>query len=552
MATSNVVDEATSQALPAESLNPSNDTAMEVVEEEAVQCSGELYAGSSSTSSRSVDCQRDEPSSQEPSSDQRRLCKNVELHFEETGTEAASQETPSQSQYEQFSSASVTSDSADLPSQSVAKSSESTAEATQSSIIAYEPMETDEEEAVVAEPPTQSFEHSKTNEASQSYETSAEANVNAPTQSFNEIMQSQEDRPSADETVDDQSFPTQSYEVDKGENAPENLETDAEISQEGNVPSQSNDIGVDGIGTSSVSTNNSGLNEDETASSSYVPETPENQERDQEDQESAISTSSYEIPPCEELNIASSSVIPDTSVSAEHSSIHDNGVPEIPTSSYNLNPDITSTHVDSGPTSSYEDQVIVEQNVSTSYEVPISMPGLDETCSQNFVTESTDHRNEPSSYYAHHQEVTASYYESVEQDANSRLEGGDPHEEVTPGYYEGNPQEVSQSYFAPAEETPNYTSHSISPSYYRPESEASQSYYSTDELDKTEQSSSPNIEASQSFYQERSGELRLRQQGEATPTYPEGYPVDYTLENSPIERHDLVESSVPATRPMER
>lgn len=547
VATSNEV-EATSQVLPAESLTQSNDIAMEV-DEEAVQ-SRELYAGSSTTT-RSADCQRDEPSSQEES-DRRCLHKNVELHFEETSTEAASQEAPSQSQYEQLSS--VTSDSTDLPSQSAAKNSESTAEATQSSIIAYEPMETDEEEAVVTEPPTQSFEHSKVNEASQSYETSAEANVNAPTQSFNEIMQSQEDRPSADQTIDDQSFPTQSYEVDKGENVPENLETDAEISQEGNVPSQSNDIGVDGIGTSSVSTNNSGLNEDETASSSYVPETPENQERDQEDQESAISTSSYEIPPCEELNIASSSVIPDTSVSAEHSSIHDNGVPEIPTSSYNLNPDITSTHVDSGPTSSYEDQVIVEQNVSTSYEVPISMPGLDETCSQNFVTESTDHRNEPSSYYAHHQEVTASYYESVDQDANSRLEGGDPHEEVTPGYYEGNPQEVSQSYFAPTEETPNYTSHSISPSYYdpRPESEASQSYYSTDELDKTEQSSSPNIEASQSFYQERSGELRLRQQGEATPTYPEGYPVDYTLENSPIERHDLVESSVPATRPMER
>lgn len=545
-----------SRVLSAESFDPSNGTTMEL--DEAVE--SDLFAGSTIGKQSVKDCQRDEPSSQEES-DRRRLRQSMELRFEEEEEQEAvaeaSQETPSQSQYERFN-VSVSSDSTDLPSQSASKLESSSGEATQS--IAYEPMETDEEETVVAEPPSQSFEHTKINEASQSYEASAESNVNAPTQSFNEIVQSQVERPSVDEAIDDQSFPTQSYEVDKGESMAENLETDAEISQEGNIPSQSNDVGADGIGTSSVSTNNSGLNEDETASSSYVPETPENQERDQ-DQESAISTSSYEIPPCEELNIASSSVIPDTSVSAEHPSIHDNGVPEIPTSSsYNLNPDITSTHhVDSVPSSSYEDQVIVEQNVSTSYEVPISMPGLEETCSQNFVTESSDHhRNEPSSYYAHHQEVTASYYESVDQDANSRLEE-DPHEEhVTPGgYYEGNPQEVSQSYFAPSEETPNYTSQGISPGYYdpsRPESEASQSYYSTDDLDgKTEQSSSsPNIEASQSFYQERSSELRLRQQGEATPTYPEGYPVDYTLENSPIERHDLVESSVPATRPMDR
>ncbi|XP_011869351.1 PREDICTED: mucin-17-like isoform X2 [Vollenhovia emeryi] len=409
----------------------------------------DLFARSTTGKQDVEDCQRDEPSSQEET-DRRRLRQSMELRFEEEEEETmiveASQETPSQSQYERFN-VSVSSDSTDLPSQSApTKLESSSGEATQS--IAYEPMETDEE-TVVAEPPSQSFEHTQsTNEASQSYEASAESNVNAPTQSFNEIVQSQVvERPSADEAIDDQSFPTQSYEVDKGESMAENLETDAEMSQEGNIPSQSNDVGADGIGTSSVSTNNSGLNEDETASSSYVPETPENQERDQ-DQESAISTSSYEIPPCEELNIASSSVIPDTSVSAEHTSIHDNGVPEIPTSSsYNLNPDITSTHhVDSVPTSSYEGQVIVEQNVSTSYEVPISMPGLEETCSQNFVTESSDrHRNEPSSYYAHHQEVTASYYESVDQDANSRLEE-DPHEEhVTPGgYYEGNPQETRE------------------------------------------------------------------------------------------------------------
>ncbi|XP_066599238.1 uncharacterized protein [Prorops nasuta] len=482
--------------------------------------------------------QTDEPTSQEESTS--RITEDLQ-QMVETPTEG-NLEAPSQS-YEQFEISIAGGDSADLPSQSASKS-ENSREPSQS--IAYEPMEIDEETAST-EPPTQSFEHSKTSEASQSYDACVEENTNAPTQSFNEIMQSQDER--VDEAVDDPNFPTQSYEVGKLENVTEKLETDAEINEEGNIPSQSNDIGADGIGTSSITTNNSGLNEDETASSSYVPETPENQERDQ-DQESAISTSSYEIPPCEELNIASSSVIPDTSVRAEHTSIHDNGVPEIPTSSYNLNPDITSTHVDSVPSSSYEDQVVVEveQNVSTSYEVPISMPGLDENSSQNFVTESTDHRNEPSSYYAH-QEVTASYYESVDQDANSRLEE-DAQEEVTPSYYEGNPQEASQSYFAPEEATPSYTS----PSYYdpRPESEASQSYYSNDDLDKTEQSSTQNTEASQSFYQERTDELRLRQQGEATPTYSERYPVDYPLDNSPIERHDLVESSVPATRSMER
>lgn len=113
--------------------------------------------------------------------------------------------------------------------------------------------------------------------------------------------------------------------------------------------------------------------------------------------------------------------------------------------------------------------------------------------------------------------------------------------------------EASQSYFVPEGPSPSYTSQTVSPSYYEPppEGEASQSFYSQD-IERTEQSSSRNVEASQSFYQETTDELRLRQQGEATPTYTERYPVDYTLENSPIERHDLVESSVPATRPAER
>ncbi|XP_014234667.1 muscle M-line assembly protein unc-89-like [Trichogramma pretiosum] len=52
------------------------------------------------------------------------------------------------------------------------------------------------------------------------------------------------------------------------------------------------------------------INEDEVAASSYIPETPENQDGDQ-DQDSAISTSSYEILPCDELNIAKSKIIND-------------------------------------------------------------------------------------------------------------------------------------------------------------------------------------------------------------------------------------------------
>ncbi|KAJ8677120.1 hypothetical protein QAD02_012907 [Eretmocerus hayati] len=48
---------------------------------------------------------------------------------------------------------------------------------------------------------------------------------------------------------------------------------------------------------------------DDTICPLYIPGTPEAQERDQ-DQESAISTSSYEIPPCEDLNIESSAIVP--------------------------------------------------------------------------------------------------------------------------------------------------------------------------------------------------------------------------------------------------
>ncbi|CAD6241021.1 GSCOCG00009075001-RA-CDS [Cotesia congregata] len=426
------------------------------------------------------------------------------------------------------------------PSQSYEPSSEiptqSKSQSTEASPVAYEEAMVEE-----SEPPTQSYDDVKA-EATQSY--------NVPTQSFSEDPA----------RIDDPDFPTQSYEVEKPDNVDGDgiIETDGELSQEGNIPSQSNDI--DGIGTSfmgddrnscniagTASGTGANFNEDETASSSYVPETPETQERDQ-DQESAISTSSYEIPTCEEINIASSSVIPDTSVDAEHTSIHNNGVPEIPTSSYNLNPDSSSGgSIDAVPSSSYEDnqvESVVEQNVSTSYQVPISMPGLEGNA--GFVSESTDQADQPTSYYARHTEDTS---------------------------------EATQSYFVPEGPSPSYQPQTASPSYYEPppESEATQSYYSQDLEQRTadvEQS------ASQSYYQESttsssSGstltsssatttaaatttndeELRLGQVGEATPTYStERYPVDYNIDNSsPIDRHDLVESSVSATpQPTER
>ncbi|XP_074099566.1 uncharacterized protein LOC141527802 isoform X2 [Cotesia typhae] len=426
------------------------------------------------------------------------------------------------------------------PSQSYEPSTEiptqSKSQSTEASPVAYEEAMVEE-----SEPPTQSYDDVKA-EATQSY--------NAPTQSFSEDPA----------RIDDPDFPTQSYEVEKPDNVDGDgiIETDGELSQEGNIPSQSNDI--DGIGTSfmgddrnscniagTASGTGASFNEDETASSSYVPETPETQERDQ-DQESAISTSSYEIPTCEEINIASSSVIPDTSVDAEHTSIHNNGVPEIPTSSYNLNPDSSSGgSIDAVPSSSYEDnqvEGVVEQNVSTSYQVPISMPGLEGNA--GFVSESTDQADQPTSYYARHTEDTS---------------------------------EATQSYFVPEGPSPSYQPQTASPSYYEPppESEATQSYYSQDLEQRTaevEQS------ASQSYYQESttsssSGstltsssttttaaatttndeELRLGQVGEATPTYStERYPVDYNIDNSsPIDRHDLVESSVSATpQPTER
>jgi hypothetical protein len=361
---------------------------------------------------------------------------------------------------------------------------------------------------------TQSYEDIKPNETFQSQKNLSNIIINDSTQSLKKMITVNDNKISINKSKDDPNFPNQSCNIEKIENYVEIMEVETDIGQECSSPSHSNGACIDGIGTS-ASMNSLVLNEDETASSSYVPETPENQERDQ-DQESAISTSSYEIPPCEELNIASSSLIPDTSIQLEHSSIHNNGVPQIPTS-YNLNSDSRSTHVIAVPTSSYEDQIIIEQNISTSFDVPISIGNLEKSDSRNFLTDSSERRNEAINYYPH-EEVTESYYESLCKRSSARLETNSE-EEAAPRYYERNPtddtSEASQTFFNHDEVTPNYSNHDISSSYYdtRVDSDVSRSYYSTHD-----------------------------QQG-TTTSYTNRYSLEYVPENSPLDRNNLVDNS---------
>ena len=440
--------------------------------------------------------------------------------------------------------------------------SETWQEVTQS--VSYGLMETDEN-VTTGEPPTQSYEDSKKNEISQSYKPLGEMSQNTSMQSFKGIMEIKKDKVGVDETLDETNFPTQSYEVEK-ENIIENLEIVAELGEESSIPPQSNDIAADGIGTSSVSTNNSVLIEDETASSSYVPETPENQERDQ-DQESAISTSSYEIPPCEELNIASSSDIVDTSDQSELSSIHNKGILEIPTSSYNLNnPDSSSTCMEELATSSYDDQIVVEKNVTTSIQTANSTNNSGGKSSENYVSDRSVERNEPTSYYSQHEDVTESYYEGIcnqePVQTNSRLESNSD-EEATPSYYESNVADVrsgseaSQSYLNEEQVAPSYSSHDISVSYYDSEHEvgheASQSFYSSQHFERSSNKIHQNVEATQSFYQENVDQRPLNQQEDLSPSFVDRYSLDtaYVPISSPLDRHDLVESSVP-TKSMDR
>lgn len=351
-----------------------------------------------------------------------------------------------------------------------------------------EPMDVDEDD----EPPTQS-------EMPISSATNNDDHDVAPTQSFDETD---------DNANKEDGFPTQSYEVSKPDDDASSMMMENLLPTDNRLPTQSNnDVGIIGTSCSAYANNSMALNDDETASSSYVPGTPE---RDQ-DQESAISTSSYEIAPCDELSIASSSVTPD------------NGIADIPTSTYNMNPvdSSSSTRVDSAvPTSSYEDHVILEQSVSTSYQVA-APPAEERTTTTNEATTS-DFPEE--SYYG----LTGA--SSGELTTNSLGDYQHDHQVETQSS-----QEASQSYFASSGEA----------------SEAS--FYNRTEVDEATQSSYYSTHQQQQHQQHQQHETSSsQQQSEATPTYTESYPpVEYSaMESSNNERHDLVESS--SARPAER
>lgn len=146
--------------------------------------------------------------------------------------------------------------------------------------------------------------------------------------------------------------------------------------QKNHLTSESNDIEIESICTPAISLTHSVFSEDETVVSSYEPETPENQERDQ-DQESAISSSSYEIPPCEDLNFNNPSIAEDSTNN------QDNGILETSTSSFDLNLESSSIPVHLVPTSNYENQLSVNQTISISLGVLSSIQDSDEILIQD-------------------------------------------------------------------------------------------------------------------------------------------------------------------------
>lgn len=195
-------------------------------------------------------------------------------------------------------------------------------------------------------------------------------------------------------------FSIQNFEMIKLENPFVDVITHAENDQEISALSQADEISADAIGTSSfVLNSNSGLNEDETASSSYVPDTPENQERDQ-DQESAVSTSSYEILPCEELNIASSSITPDTSSHGEFPNIENNeiiemsGITDLQTPTYSLSSNLNVAGIETASTSNFSNQAVNEQNSSTPCEELSIIVNLKKSSSTWSTNESSIHPHE--------------------------------------------------------------------------------------------------------------------------------------------------------------
>lgn len=437
------------------------------------------------------------------------------------------------------------------PGQSIKSECYRGATATRS--LKYDSMEIAEKTAP-KEPLSQLYKHDKNNKSAESCKSLNKIYKSPRVQSLRETMQLNQTTVSTAESINAESS-TQSYEIDSIENLVENMETDMEIKQEDNLPSQSNDAHINGIGIASMSMEDSStMDENETASSSYVPEALESQERDQ-DQESAISTSSYEIPPCEELHIASSSLFPETSIQSEHSSIHGKDISEISTS-YNPRPDSSSPHIDTLPrvTSSYDDDIILQQNISTSYQVPILMSSLDKPVSRDYVTHSSSDRSESNSYYPHHHEITHSFYESICKQSSSRLPANSE-EEATPSYYDSNiKSEASQSYLNQGKSAQAYGNADISQNYYNPpriepeleteskrdpESEASQSYYSTRDCTPGQSSLQG---SSQSFYLNKSDE-QVKQE-DTSSTYITRYSLDYASVDSALDRHALVESSL--------
>ncbi|XP_014206080.1 uncharacterized protein LOC106637707 [Copidosoma floridanum] len=267
-------------------------------------------------------------------------------------------------------------------------------------------------------------------------------------------------------------------EYEKAETIP-TINNKSDVIHEKNSGFRSNNTVTDEINTS---VGNFILNEDETACSSYIPETPENQERDQ-DQDSAISTSSYEIPPCEELNITSSNII-SVSTNCEHSSIHNNGVLEIPTSPYSTNPDSIASCGDEVAESCYENQLITEPSVSTSYQDGISIPNFRETQLGSHSNVSSDSKNtiKTANFY-NHTEMTKSYFESISKVTNPTRELKNDLEEKTLQYYEDNSENISSAseLYLNEEVNSNFNSHDASDNYYDSQSEIilDQSYYST-------------------------------------------------------------------------
>lgn len=230
---------------------------------------------------------------------------------------------------------------------------------------------------------SQSFE--KLNYSVNANKDSTEANALSPKQTFLKISETSEQKlnliESNIETALKPGLSNIHCEIEK-----KNIFDDPNINltskHESNLPIESNDIGIDNICMPNISLNNSVFCEDETVISSYVPETPENQERDQ-DQESALSSSSYEIPPCEELNFNNSSPAVDST------NMHNNSILEMSASSYGQIIESNSISMNLDQTSCYENQTSENHSVSPTLEILNSIKNSDEIKSQHDLIATT-------------------------------------------------------------------------------------------------------------------------------------------------------------------